>query len=111
MHTLIRPKGNPLALAPPQLIRSVAVRAKLSDAEAGRALAALEELLLEEALGAVTRRLSAVIQGALGIDPSQMASTSGPDQRRAIAAASESTDAGPGRIKASSGGSHQRVAA
>ena len=111
MHSLIRPKGNPLALAQPQLIRSVAARAKLSEAEAGRALSALEEILLEEVLGAVTRRLSAVIQGALGIDPTQIASMSRLDQRPAIAARSESADAEPDTIKALSRSSRQRVAA
>ena len=111
MHSPIRPKGNPLALAQPQLIRSVAARAKLSEAEAGRALSALEEILLEEVLGAVTRRLSAVIQGALGFDPSQIASTSGPDQVRAIATRSESADTEPEAIEGSSRSSRQRVAA
>ena len=74
----------------PQLIQAVAARSNLSVAEAGRALSALEEILLEEVLGAVTRRLTGLIQSALGIEPPKPARTHATDRPKAIAARSQS---------------------
>jgi hypothetical protein len=104
-------KGESMALVQPQLIRSVADRAKLGEAEAGRALSALEEILLQEGLGAVTRRLSGLVQSALGIDLSQIASASRHDQPRAIAAKSVSAEPEFETTKASRRSPRQRVAA
>jgi hypothetical protein len=83
-----------LALAQPQLVTAVADRAKLSETEAKRALSALEEILLEEALSAVKLRLSGLIRHALGVDPltSDARLGAAASVLRAIPAKSESTD-------------------
>ncbi len=78
-----------MAFMQPGLIRAVADRANLSEAEADRALSALEDILLEEVLGAVTRRLAGLIQTALGIDLKQMADKELGGRQRAIAARSQ----------------------
>ena len=101
-------KGNLMALMQPHLIRAVAARANLGEAEAGRALSALEEILLEEVLGAVTRRVTGLVQTALGLEPPRMQAT---DRNLAIAARSESSEPEDAPIKASRGGSRRRVAA
>ncbi len=75
---------------PPGLIRAVADRANLSEAEAGRALSALEEILLEEVLGVVTRRFAGLIQTTLGLDLRSAPDTDAAP-RRAKSARSEST--------------------
>jgi hypothetical protein len=78
-----------LAFMQPQLIQAVAARANLSEAEADRALSALEEILLEEVFGAVTRRLTGLIHTALGIDSPELSSKQPADKRPAIAARSK----------------------
>jgi hypothetical protein len=83
-----------LAFAQPQLVTAVADRAKLSETDAKRALSALEEILLEEALNAVKLRLTGLIRHALGVDPPQSDTQLGAAAggRPAIAAESESID-------------------
>jgi hypothetical protein len=80
-----------LAVIQPQLVEAVAARSNLSVAEVGRALSALEEVLLEEVIGAVTRRLTGLIQIALGPEPPEPARTQATDWPKAIAARSEGT--------------------
>ena len=80
-----------MAVIQPQLVEAVAARSNLSVAEVGRALSALEEVLLEEVLGAVTRRLTGLIQIALGPEPPKPARTQVTDWPKAIAARSEGT--------------------
>jgi hypothetical protein len=102
--SLIRPKGNFLAFAQPQLVTAVADRAKLSETDAKRALSALEEILLEEVLNAVKLRFTGLIRHALGVELPQSETQLGAaaSGRPALAAKSESVDLPKGKATRSS---------